>query len=298
MGIDRTLFVNEIPVDCLCSICQDVLQDPKEALTCQHAFCEPCILVWLQDHTSCPLCRCSLSVDDLVTLHRVWRKKLNNLQMKCFNNHSGCKEVVRLEQMGEHLDECGYAKVTCPHSPCSALTLRSSLPKHILTCDYRVVACQICKLSVPAKSLKDHECVSALREDMQRKMEILKREWTDAVQNMYREHEKLEGKIHSQANEIDELRKTIASTILQQKSEITFPGQLPSVRFRVIEGTPRRCHYGGRVVEGAAAMDSGSQNYSNNRSVPQESQRRTRNSSLPRLAPLHTRMTLNRNSNH
>ena len=50
MGIDRSLFVDEVPADCVCSICQEVLEDAKETLTCQHAFCNACICRWLQEH--------------------------------------------------------------------------------------------------------------------------------------------------------------------------------------------------------------------------------------------------------
>ena len=43
MGFDKTLFVDAIPADCVCPICQDVLEEARETIICQHGFCCACI---------------------------------------------------------------------------------------------------------------------------------------------------------------------------------------------------------------------------------------------------------------
>lgn len=285
MGIDLGLFVDKVPADCVCCICQEVLEDPKETLICQHAFCHVCITRWLHDHDSCPSCRCPLSVNDLVALHRVWRDKLDHLRVRCQNYHIGCDAVVQLEQLDYHYDDCPYVRVSCPHSPCSEIVVRSALPDHLECCDYRKVTCPTCQLTVPALSLKDHECIPALREDMRQKMEILRREWNDCIRMLRREHRKLEEKLHEQSSEIAELRSAI--TLLTCHRKATMIPHLPAIR----------------VTGNAVRVNARDYNHSSTTRSPQsvahrEGRNRGTNLSLPRLAPLHTHMSLSRNSGH
>jgi len=43
----------------LCSICQDDMEVPY-ALNCKHSFCTECIMMWLKDHDTCPICRIAI----------------------------------------------------------------------------------------------------------------------------------------------------------------------------------------------------------------------------------------------
>ena len=286
MGIDRNLFVDEVPADCVCSICQEVLEDPKETLTCQHAFCHVCITSWLHDHHSCPSCRCPLSINDLVSLHRIWRDKLNHLRVRCQNYHIGCDAVVELDRLDYHYDNCSYVRVTCPHSPCSEIVVRSLLHGHIESCDYRKITCLNCQLNIPALSLKDHECIPALREDMQRKVEILRREWSDCIRLMHREHRKLEEKLHDQSNQIAELRNAI--TILTSHRKPTTLPHLPAISV-----TGNAIRMGSHTHTGTVTTNSRTTHTSRRDTARGTT---TNNLSLPRLAPLHTHMSLSRNS--
>ena len=286
-------------MDCLCCICQEVLEDPKETLTCQHAFCHTCISHWLQEHQSCPTCRCPLSLNDLVTLHRVWREKLDHLQIRCHNYSDGCEAIVELEKLDYHLNACPYVHVTCPHSPCQEVVVRSMLSAHLKICSYRLVPCQTCQLSVPAVSLEEHQCIPALREDMERKMDTLKREWTDVIRSMRREQRKMEERILIQENEIAGLRNALSVLLHQNKL-------LPHLPHMTMTG----CAMGmpvttrvGHINSSAVARNAGNDRHCRRSSVHSSqqhdvvNQRRTTeptNITLPRLAPLHTRMTLNR----
>ena len=290
MGIDPALFVDVIPEDCICCICQEVLEDPRETLSCQHAFCHVCITAWLGDHNSCPSCRCPLEVYNLVFLHRIWREKLNCMRMKCPNHSSGCDAVVPLGRMERHIDECPFVRVTCPHSPCSETVTRSHLSSHLNICDFRKICCSKCQLSFPAISVKDHECVQALREDMQQRLEVFRQEWVDCVRAVRREQRKLEDQVLQQSNEITALKNSLAFGCQNPSNPhamvaATVP-QLPDIHVSGIRLTSTRTN-------------------SSNRSPHAQSSRRDRhhvptttlsNLSLPRLAPLHTRMSLSRSS--
>ena len=49
-----------------CAVCKDLLQVGVEytELPCKHLFCAECILPWLKEHNSCPVCRHEMPTDD------------------------------------------------------------------------------------------------------------------------------------------------------------------------------------------------------------------------------------------
>eukprot|EP00743_Colponemidia_sp_Colp-15_P002775 GILK01003003.1.p1 GENE.GILK01003003.1~~GILK01003003.1.p1 ORF type:complete len:299 (+),score=37.01 GILK01003003.1:83-979(+) len=55
---------SEIPVDC--AVCKDEFSegDTAKKMPCLHLFHPDCILPWLKDHNSCPVCRFELPTDD------------------------------------------------------------------------------------------------------------------------------------------------------------------------------------------------------------------------------------------
>lgn len=49
-----------------CLICCDTLKDPVMDPTCQNMFCGECLLTWLKSKKTCPMCRASITLNDLV----------------------------------------------------------------------------------------------------------------------------------------------------------------------------------------------------------------------------------------
>lgn len=284
MGIDRSLFLDEVPGDCLCAICQEVLEDPKETLTCQHAFCHGCITQWMCERSSCPTCRCPLSYNDIVSLHRIWREKLNKLRVRCHNFRIGCEAVVQLENLDRHFQECAYIRVACPHSPCSLIVQRAKLPAHLDSCSYRKIACPDCALDVPAMDFAHHRCIQSLRDDIQQKTEILRHEWLDCLRTMRREQRRLEERIQQQDLEISELKSSLSSLFSHQKHYHTVP-HLPVIK---VSGSSVRVNARPNPVPSVRSHIHPSSR--------RNSQTGTVNLSLPRLPPLHTHMSLSRSS--
>ena len=54
-----------------CSICMGLLRHPMLETRCHNMFCAGCIIKWLSDNTSCPLCRYDITKDDLIEVETV-----------------------------------------------------------------------------------------------------------------------------------------------------------------------------------------------------------------------------------
>jgi hypothetical protein len=53
-----------------CNICYDKLQSPVMEPGCQNIFCAKCLMTWLKDKTTCPLCRQKVDTQQLIYITR------------------------------------------------------------------------------------------------------------------------------------------------------------------------------------------------------------------------------------
>lgn len=107
MGIDTHRFVATVPNALICTICNDVLDNPVQCPTNQHIFCLECITHWLEDHKSCPLDREELSAAQLQPA-RVIALILEDYDVKCEFFGNGCKVVMRFGSINEHGANCEF----------------------------------------------------------------------------------------------------------------------------------------------------------------------------------------------
>ena len=84
---------------------------------CEHAFCEACILNWLDHHRSCPVDRTDCDPCQLRPIPRIMKNLLYRLLIRCEFAEHGCSAVVTLEQLPNHqqvlwLVDCTRVKAT------------------------------------------------------------------------------------------------------------------------------------------------------------------------------------------
>ena len=111
-GYDERRFKSPIRSELLCSICQDVLKNPK-ACEKEHSFCHACILRHLANSHTCPECREHLTPETLKNPPRFLTNYLSDLRIFCDHRSRGCLEDVRLEDLPIHIDQCEFAPVQC-----------------------------------------------------------------------------------------------------------------------------------------------------------------------------------------
>ena len=80
MGYNTDLFEDEIDPDLICTICQDVLQDPVYFPKCEHTFCRKCITQSLRVNATCPMDRTHQSTRTFRPAIRYVKKILSKLR--------------------------------------------------------------------------------------------------------------------------------------------------------------------------------------------------------------------------
>jgi hypothetical protein len=213
------------------------------------------------------------------------------LKVKCCFHSNGCSEEMPLFQLSSHLLSCRFKEVLCPNEMCNVSVLRGELNDHVQVCLYRSVRCQDCNLELISSKLQDHKCVSALRKHFDERMGALKSELSEFILTTQQERTRMEAMMEEQRNQIDALQHRITILINQRKrarspaaSHLSVP--VGSSRVTHNNTTPNASVYSTPSSSPLPPVDRGLHE--------DHSQQRTErnNTSLPRLAPLHTHMSL------
>ena len=117
MGWDIDRFPDKDGIDkediFKCSICEDVLQDPRQT-PCEHSFCKECIEHWLDlGKRNCPIDREPVNLNSLRGESRKIKQLLDRLIIRCKHYRDGCRMMSKLEDM-PHLHQ--HEKNNCQAS--------------------------------------------------------------------------------------------------------------------------------------------------------------------------------------
>ena len=85
----------------LCSICNNVLQNPVNT-PCDHLFCSGCIRKWLKQpdkESTCPICRKHITLNKVSAAPRIIQRLLEKLFITCKYHDRGCTFKIRLDSV-------------------------------------------------------------------------------------------------------------------------------------------------------------------------------------------------------
>ncbi|KAN0032613.1 hypothetical protein ACTFIV_006520 [Dictyostelium citrinum] len=182
-----------------CPLCNKYIYDSdkvSEIYQCKegHWGCKKCWNQLLETRKECKICKCKVeSIKDLsrsrfiengfskVKLHcpnslqREAAENIENIANSDYDFHganilfdeNGCQEVVKVEQLQTHLNECKYAIIKCSNDihGCSDNFRLKNLGEHLASCEYQLEICPNCKSNIIRKSLNyhiDEECLKTL----------------------------------------------------------------------------------------------------------------------------------------
>ncbi|XP_030623673.1 E3 ubiquitin-protein ligase PDZRN3-B [Chanos chanos] len=226
MGFELDRFNTDVDLDLTCSLCHKVLEDPLTT-PCGHVFCAGCVIPWVAQQSSCPA-KCQ----------RVNAKELNQvlplknfilkLDIKCDNHEKGCKRIVKLQHLSEHVKSCEFSPSKCRNKGCNAVLNPRDMSVHILeSCEFTPVeVCENgCGLMVVLKEKKadNHCCLNALKAHN----DALKMKITDLERGLKRQSLKsskreksLWGQLSAFLNELQVTKRRFQKEISEYKARI------------------------------------------------------------------------------
>ena len=117
-GYGESRFEKDIDEHFYCSICYNVVKDPRMCRNNDHAFCLDCITEHLKVNSqTCPECKEHLSVDTLRRA-RLVNNYLAKLKINCDYASRGCPKFMRVKNLESHVESCGFSPVMCSNENC------------------------------------------------------------------------------------------------------------------------------------------------------------------------------------
>ena len=193
-GLEEERFESPVSENFKCSICLNVLNNPKNCGNNQHYFCSGCIGEHLKNSHTCPECTEELTPETLVQPPRVLLNCILELRIKCDHSQRGCPEHVQLGRLQNHVDECGFAPAHCGNEGCGAEVNRAEKVRHETElCQFRKIECYGCgELKKEIQELRKSQeeanknMEKALRKEINEKRHEMERKISEVLENQVR----------------------------------------------------------------------------------------------------------------
>ena len=226
-GYDDSRFEKDVDEHFHCSICYNVLKEPRMCRNNEHVFCLDCITEHLKVNSqTCPECNDHLSVDTL-RRPRLLTNYLSKLKISCDHASRGCPEFICVEDIESHVESCGFSPVMCSNENCGMEINKQDKDHHENeVCEYRKVKCQDCG--------KTWEVVGRLEGSLMEldgKVEGVEKKIEKNHMNIKRIVEKLEGslvgmnkladeKVEAMRNRQEEVKREVKEEVGEVKKEV------------------------------------------------------------------------------
>ena len=144
-GYEDSRFEKDVDENFHCSICYNVLKEPRMCRNNGHVYCLACISEHLKVNSqTCPECNEHLSVDTL-RRPRVVNNYLSKLKINCDYASRGCPEFTCVEGLETHFANCEFAPVFCSNENCGKeINKQDQVHHETEVCGYRKVKCHDC----------------------------------------------------------------------------------------------------------------------------------------------------------
>ena len=179
-GYEDSRFEKDVDENFHCSICYNVLKEPRTCRNNEHVFCLDCITEHLKVNSqTCPECNEHLSVETLRRA-RVLNNYLSKLKINCDYASRGCPEYVCVEDLKTHVENCGFAPVLCSNEECGMeINKKERVHHETAVCEYR------------NRRVKCHDCGQI--QEIVRRLERSAKELNERVEGVHEKVGHMEG---------------------------------------------------------------------------------------------------------
>ncbi len=194
-GYEDGRFEKDVDENFHCSICYNVLKEPRMCRNNEHVFCLACITQHLKvNHKTCPECKERLSLDTL-RRPRVLNNYLSKLKINCDYASRGCREFICVEDLEAHVANCGFVPVLCSNKNCGMeINKQERFLHENAACEYRKLKYYDCgQIQEDVRTLKGSVV------DLERKVEVS----NEKTQNNHTEMKTIVAKLEGRLTELD-----------------------------------------------------------------------------------------------
>ena len=158
-GYEEERFEHEVDSKLLCPICRNVLKDPVQCQN-EHYFCRSCLKKHLHENSeTCPVCQDHLTEETLTKPPRILTNMLECLKIRCDHANRGCRGLIKLEFLHQHVKSCAYSPTRCTNSGCSQVINQHEKERHEHElCPFGMIVCDDCEEQMLRKSKRTHPC--------------------------------------------------------------------------------------------------------------------------------------------
>lgn len=158
-GISQELVTEKhssLSAELICSICLEIVREPKFCGDCQHIFCKDCISKQQAKSKFCPN-RCLYKDQDV---NLIFKKLLFKIEFKCIYYKVGCTKIILYEDFDKHINNCVWGTYKCSSPGCLEKSNLRDMKNHVEVCPLKLVLCAFCSKEILKKYYADHfdEC--------------------------------------------------------------------------------------------------------------------------------------------
>ena len=255
-GYDDSRFEKDVDEEFHCSVCYNVLREPRMCRNNEHIFCLACISEHLKVNSeTCPECNEHLSLDTLRKAPRVLRNYLCKLKINCDHASRGCAQFICLQELETHVSNCGYAPVLCSNAECGMeINKQDKVYHETEVCEYRRVKCQDCgkmqelagrlggrMMELERKVEENKKEVRNAARNTGDKVEAMNKEMKTASRQTKKEIEKVKKEVGEVKNKVKDVKenlsnvnkdvdavKVMMSQVLEKLNMLEYLNKLPS----------------------------------------------------------------------
>ncbi|CAB3995574.1 RING finger 151-like [Paramuricea clavata] len=261
-GYEDSRFEKDVDENFHCSICYNVLKEPRMCRNNEHIFCLACISEHLRVNSqTCPECNEHLSVDTLRRA-RLASNYLSKLKINCDHASRGCAELTCLEELETHVANCGYAPVLCSNAECGMVINKrervhhetevcrhrkekiqedvGTLKRSIIELDYKVEAAnkEIKNNNVEVKKVVGKlDLLEGSLKELDGKVEAVKNSQNQIKEEVKKEVKDVKESLSKVNKDVDKV-KVMMSQVLEKLNMLEMLNKLPSPTEGMLK-TPR-----------------------------------------------------------